>query len=132
MAKKSNQPRKRYTAEFKQNAMKRMKRCENIRALAHELGVSLTTLYSWRRKAPRQPRIEAESDEPSSTDLRGLTLEEAVAELESLELELGKRSLTNGVFKAASANLKSSPRASAPDKLGSTQKSARLRRRKRN
>ena len=47
MAKKSNQPRKRYTAEFQQNAMERMKRCENIRALAHELGVSLTTLYSW-------------------------------------------------------------------------------------
>lgn len=132
MAKKSNQPRKRYTAEFRQNAMERMKRCENIRALAHELGVSLTTLYSWRRKAPRLPRIEAESDEPSSTDPRGLTLEEAVAELESLELELGKRSLKNGAFKGASANLKSPPRASAPDRLRSTRNSARRRRRKGN
>ena len=124
MAKKSNQPRNRYTAEFQQNAMERMKHGENVRALAHELGVSLTTLYSWRRKAPRLPRIEAESDESSSTDPRGLTLEEAAAEVQRLELELGQRSLKNGAFRPASANLKSSPRASVPPK------SARRRRRK--
>jgi transposase-like protein len=132
MAKKSNQPRNRYTAEFQQNAIERMKHGENVRALAHELGVSRTTLYFWRRKASRLPRIKAESDEPSSTDPRRRTLEEAVAELERLELELGKRSVKDGVFRAASANRKSPPRASVPDMLRSTPKSARRRRRKRN
>ena len=51
----------RYPAAFRQMAVERMKRCENIVALSEELGVSRRLLYRWRHQldpvegAPEQP-----------------------------------------------------------------------------
>ena len=41
---------RRHTAEFKAEAVKRLKGCENIGALARELKVSRGILYQWRDK----------------------------------------------------------------------------------
>jgi transposase-like protein len=40
----------RYTAEFRAEALKRLKGCENVGALARELKVSRGILYQWRDK----------------------------------------------------------------------------------
>ena len=55
----------RHPLEFRQMAVERMKRCENIVALSEELGVSRRLLYRWRdqldpiedrREPPESPR----------------------------------------------------------------------------
>lgn len=38
----------RYSEEFRRRAVERLKRCENITALAQELGVHRRLLYKWR------------------------------------------------------------------------------------
>ena len=42
--------RRRLTPEFKREALERMKGCENVKALARELGISRRLLYVWRSK----------------------------------------------------------------------------------
>ena len=41
---------KRYSKAFKQMALERMRRCDNISELSEELGVHLRLLYTWRDK----------------------------------------------------------------------------------
>lgn len=43
-------PRK-YSEEFRQRAVERMKTCDNVAALARELGVGRKWLFEWRLKA---------------------------------------------------------------------------------
>jgi len=38
----------RYAKEFRRMAVERLKSCDNITALAQELGVNLRILYKWR------------------------------------------------------------------------------------
>ena len=40
----------RHSQAFRQMAVERMKRCDNIMELSRELGVSRGLLYGWRRK----------------------------------------------------------------------------------
>lgn len=63
-------PSKVFTAEFKINAVARLKACDNVTALALELGVRRNQLYKWEkrldaigpekafRKAGRPPAVE--------------------------------------------------------------------------
>jgi len=46
---------RRHTREFKQQAIERMKGCENIHELARELGIERKLLYTWRRQFEGQP-----------------------------------------------------------------------------
>ena len=48
---------KRYSVEFKLEALRRMERCRNVAALALELGIRRKYLYAWR--AAFQQRGEA-------------------------------------------------------------------------
>jgi transposase-like protein len=45
-----------YSAEFRQEAVERMRRGENVRALARELGVHFTQMYRWEKKADPEQR----------------------------------------------------------------------------
>jgi transposase-like protein len=45
----------RYTQEFKDQAVGRLKGCTNVEALARELKVSRGILYQWRDKAEGRP-----------------------------------------------------------------------------
>ncbi len=42
--------RKRYSRKFQRMAVERMRSCENVGALAQELGVTRRCLYKWREK----------------------------------------------------------------------------------
>jgi len=48
----------RRSAEFRQRALERMKTCQNVKALAKELGVARQQLYWWRQQAERRQKAE--------------------------------------------------------------------------
>jgi transposase-like protein len=57
--------------EFRQLAMERMKRCENIVALSEQLGVSRQLLYRWRDQLdPIEGRQEPPPESPRESTLR--------------------------------------------------------------
>ena len=51
MTKKREREYRRYTEEFRRQAVERMKESPNIRALARELGIDKRLLYDWRNRA---------------------------------------------------------------------------------
>jgi transposase-like protein len=57
--------------EFRQMAVERMKRCENMVALSEELGVSRRLLYRWRDQLdPIEGRQESPPESPRESTLR--------------------------------------------------------------
>ena len=50
LRRKTGPPRK-YSEEFRQQALERMKSCDNVAGLARELGVRRKWLYHWRDQA---------------------------------------------------------------------------------
>jgi len=46
---------RRHSREFKQQAVARMKACDNIHALARELGVQQKLLYTWKYQFEGRP-----------------------------------------------------------------------------
>ena len=50
-----------YPKAFRQMALERMRSCENVSALAKELGVDRTVLYHWRNLAPGEDGATANS-----------------------------------------------------------------------
>jgi transposase-like protein len=94
--KKMGRPRK-YDEDFRQTAVERMKACEDVSALAGELGVSRPQLYRWRNEAlgrKPEPRSEAwlkekadERQRRRMADLEGLVARQA------LELDFFKGAL---------------------------------------
>lgn len=118
MAKKSKKVNKRsnrYAVGFQHDAIERMKHCEDIGALAEELGVSRGALYLWKRKsegllsyrdAAKQGRPAAEDDQQARK------IRELEAKIASLEGELGRRSLEASFFKSALRKVEGLPRQS--------------------
>jgi transposase-like protein len=51
VAKKRGQKYKKYTEEFRRQAVERMKTADNIQGLARELGIDHKLLYEWRERA---------------------------------------------------------------------------------
>jgi transposase len=61
----------RHPLAFRQMAVERMKRCENIMALAEELGVARRQLYLWRQQLdPVEGRQEPTPESPRESTLR--------------------------------------------------------------
>ena len=63
----SEEPRRkwdRYSAEFRQQALERMKTFDNVKALAKELGVARQQLYWWKQRAEQR----ANPCEPGATE----------------------------------------------------------------
>jgi len=81
--------RKRYSKEFQQLALERMKSCRSVVTLAGELGVRGNLLYKWRARAAEP--VEAAA-------LHKLTLEEENRQLKQM---LAERSLEVDFFKGA-------------------------------
>ena len=71
--------RRRYTAEFKAQAVELLEAGRPVPELAEELGISANLLYSWRRFSQRpqlgsgEPRAEGEGD--GADELRALRRE---------------------------------------------------------
>ena len=75
----SEEPRRkwdRYSAEFRQQALERMKTCDNVKALAKELGVARQQLYWWKQRAEQRanPREPGATEDPRDRRIRELKI----------------------------------------------------------
>jgi transposase len=98
---------RRYSAQFKQEALKRMEECAEVSALAKELGIRRKFLYLWRdqfkegglaalSRVPGRPR---ESERAGASQAPALSAEQVrIAELERL---LGRKQLEVDFLKRA-------------------------------
>jgi len=97
----SQEPRQkwdRWPAEFRQRALERMKTCDNVRALAKELGVARQQLYWWKQRAEQRanPREPGATEDPRDRRIRELA--KKVAELEGV---IGQKTLELDFFGGA-------------------------------
>jgi len=97
----SEEPRRkwdRYSAEFRQQALERMKTCDNVKALAKELGVARQQLYWWKQRAEQR----ANPREPSATeDPRDRRIPELTKKIAELERIIGQKTLELDFFAGA-------------------------------
>jgi predicted RNase H-like nuclease (RuvC/YqgF family) len=75
---------KRYSKEFQERAVRRMKLGENVSQLSRDLGVHRTCLYAWKRKLGRQPYGRVRRLEADWRDRRIEELESKVTRLEGI------------------------------------------------
>ena len=87
----------RYTLEFQQYAVERMKVSANISALAQELRVPRVRLYGWRRQLDPQWNPTAVS-EGFAADEEKITLQQQLREVKQL---LAEKTLEVDFFKGA-------------------------------
>ena len=113
----------RYTLEFQQHAVERMKVSCNISALAKELGIPRVRLYGWRRQLDPQWRPEAVSEGYRPQDEEKLSLQQQLREVKQL---LAEKSLEVDFFKGALHKIEARSQQSATTgETASTSKSGR-------
>lgn len=89
-------PSRIFTPEFKANAVARLKTCDNVTALALELGVRRNQLYKWAK------RLDALGPEKAFRQVgRPLAVEED--ELTRLRRENERLAMENAILKKAEA-----------------------------
>jgi transposase len=86
----------RYSQEFRRIAVERMKGCNNITALAEELGVERKTMYLWREQLDPESVIKRKSGPPGKS--REAELEQQVSRLKRV---LADKTLELDFFKGA-------------------------------
>jgi transposase-like protein len=88
--------RRKYSDEFRQQALERMKTCDNVTALARELGIRRKWLYEWRDQAiGRVPDTKPGNQAKPTTQDRE---RKRIAELERL---VARQALEIDFFKGA-------------------------------
>jgi transposase-like protein len=123
--KMSEEPRRkwdRYSAAFRQQALERMRTCDNVKALAKELGVARQQLYWWKQRAEQRanPREPGATEDPRDRRIRELT--KKVAELEGV---IGQKTLELDFFAGALRRIEESrQKKGMSGETASTQKSA--------
>ena len=101
MAKKTKW--RRHSVEFKQQAVERMKTCENIGALARELKLERKLLYTWKyqlegRPEPRHANLGITPEDRKEKQLR--------EEITKLKTALADKTLENDFFRSALLKVK--------------------------
>ena len=84
-----------YPLSFRQNAVERMRCCEDVTQLAKELGVHRSVLYDWRDQLAPQDRAEWEAREEgiqSRLEVENRALKQALAE-KTLEVDFFRGAL---------------------------------------
>ena len=84
-----------YPLSFRQNAVERMRCCEDVAQLAKELGVYRSVLYNWRDQLAPQDRAEWEARGEgiqSRLEIENRALKQALAE-KTLELDFFRGAL---------------------------------------
>jgi transposase-like protein len=122
MSEESRRKWDRYSAAFRQQALERMKTCDNVKALAKELGVARQQLYWWKQRAEQRanPREPGASEDPRDRRIRELT--KKVAELEGV---IGQKTLELDFFAGALRRIEESrQKKGMSGETASTQKSA--------
>jgi hypothetical protein len=128
MEKKSERMYRQYPVGFQKDALERMKHCDDIRALAAELGVSRGALYLWKRKAEGL-RAYGKGSVAGAPDEQARKIQQLEAQVAGLEGELGRRSLEASFFKSALRKVEGLRRQSEkPGGIPSTTRSAAGRR----
>jgi transposase-like protein len=95
---------RRHSREFKQQAVERMKGCDNVQELARELGVERKLLYSWKYQFEGRP-------EPKHANYLGRAAPQTAetrlrAENQALKLTLGEKAAEADFFAAALRRVK--------------------------
>jgi transposase-like protein len=122
MSEESRRKWDRYSAEFRQQALERMKTCDNVKSLAKELGVARQQLYWWKQRAEQRanPREPGATEDPRDRRIRELT--KKVAELEGV---IGQKTLELDFFAGALRRIEESrQKTGISGETASTQKSA--------
>ena len=88
----------RWSAEFRQRALERMKTSRNIKALAKELGVSRQLLYWWKQQGEGRKRPSEPSASEDPRDRRIRELEKQVGDLKGV---IGQKALEVDFFAGA-------------------------------
>jgi len=86
----------RYSREFRRIAVERMKGCDNITALAKELGVERKSMYLWREELDPESIIKRKTGPPGKS--RAVELEQEVSRLKRV---LADKTLELDFFKGA-------------------------------
>ena len=94
--------RRRYTAEFKAQAIALLETGKPVSQLAQELGISDNLLYSWRLTSQR---AQGGSEGPQAEGAR-----DAADEMRALRRELARLKMENDILKKAAVILGTSPR----------------------
>ena len=94
---------KRYSLEFRERAVRRMKLGDNVSRLARELGVDRTCLYIWKRKLEQRPYRKKANPE---VDWRDHRIEELEAKVTRLEGIIGSQWLELDFFESALRRIK--------------------------
>jgi len=81
-----------YPKAFRQMAMERMRSCDNVSALAKELGVDRTTLYHWRNLMPPESEVGSSPNSP---------VRELRKEIRDLKRVLAEKAMELDFFKGA-------------------------------
>jgi transposase-like protein len=75
---------RRHTLEFKQQAVERMKTCENIEALARELKVQRKLLYTWKYQLEGRPEPRHANLGIGAEDRKEKQFRDEIAKLKSV------------------------------------------------
>ena len=75
----TSQAKQKYTAEFKENAVKRANESTNVAETARELGMKENTLYTWiyQHSRPPKPEKPVRTDDHLYDELKRLKKENA-------------------------------------------------------
>ncbi len=88
----------RWSAEFRQRALERMKTCQNVKVLAKELGVARQLLYLWKQQAEGRKKASEPGASEDPRDRRIRDLEKKVGELQGC---IGQKTLELDFFGGA-------------------------------
>lgn len=97
----SEEPRRkwdRWSAEFRQRALERMKTCPNVKVLAKELGVARQLLYMWKQQAEGRKKASEPGASEDPRDRRIRELEKQVGDLKGV---IGQKTLELDFFAGA-------------------------------
>jgi len=94
---------RRHSAEFKRQAVERMKTCQNIRELARELNIQQKLLYTWKyqfegRPEPRNANLAMTAEDRKMKPLR--------AQIAKLQAALAQKTLQVDFFQTALLKIK--------------------------
>jgi transposase-like protein len=94
---------RRHSREFKQQAVERMKSCDNIRELARELDLEPKLLYTWKYQLEGRPGARHANLAVSPSERRESKLRE---ENQRLKAALATKTLEVSFFKGALRRIK--------------------------
>ena len=101
MAKKAKW--RRHTLEFKRQVVERMKTCQNIHELAHELKIQRKLLYTWRYQFQGRPEPRRANWGITAEDRKEKQHREEIARLKAA---LADKTLQNDFFRSALLKVK--------------------------